>query len=198
MSSNAYDRFMASTRIDYEKWHDGEPYDPAALDEMSQEQINSVIRWVLDRPRHDWRDLEVLSHIGSSVTLYKLAQFLDHDNRELRLTAMELLLDHDRLPDAEQRVLAEIAQMEDLDGVVRLDSLIDRLKTPAIEQALLEAMRKGTDYSIHAAAKLMERRGVIDSEWDWTYRPLWLALRHGKTPAERQEAFDQIRTLVKM
>jgi hypothetical protein len=35
MPSPAYHRFVASTHLDYEKWHDGVPYDMAAFAAMS-------------------------------------------------------------------------------------------------------------------------------------------------------------------
>lgn len=198
MPSESFKRFMDSTKIDYEQWHDGEPYDLEALDDLTQAETNDVIRWVLDRSPADWRDLQVLSHIGSSVTLFKLEKFLESDVRDLRLTAIDLLLEHDRVPDAEDRIVREIETTGDDDSAVRLFFLLPRFNTPAVQQALLAAMKRGTNFSIQAAAKLMELRGVIDSEWDWTHRPLWLRLKHGETDADKKEAFEAIRTLVKM
>ncbi len=43
--SKAYERFMASTEIDYERWHDGVPYDVDAIAELTPAESREVEAW---------------------------------------------------------------------------------------------------------------------------------------------------------
>lgn len=67
MGSEAYERFMASTDIDYERWHDGVGYDLEALGALGGRERAEAQQWLLARAGNDWRDLEGLLALGSDT-----------------------------------------------------------------------------------------------------------------------------------
>lgn len=63
--SEAYRRFRASMAIDYGKWRDGEPYDIAALDGMTQAERDEIAEELSGKSQLDWRDVEALKRIAT-------------------------------------------------------------------------------------------------------------------------------------
>jgi hypothetical protein len=72
MPSPAYDRFKASMAIDYGKWRDGEPYDIAALGEVTWEEADRLIDELVAKQRLDWRDVEALRALGTPKALARV------------------------------------------------------------------------------------------------------------------------------
>jgi ATP-dependent DNA ligase len=56
MGSAAQERFLASTDIDYERWHEGTGYDLDALRELDPDERFRTEQWLLARAGQDWRD----------------------------------------------------------------------------------------------------------------------------------------------
>jgi hypothetical protein len=56
---------LASTDIDYERWHDGVGYDLAALAALEGRDRAEAERWLLARAGSDWRDLEGLLTVAT-------------------------------------------------------------------------------------------------------------------------------------
>ena len=64
--SEAYQRFIASMTVDFDKWHDGTGYDLQALAELRGQDRQDVESLLLSRAGGDWRDKEALAAIGSA------------------------------------------------------------------------------------------------------------------------------------
>src|SRR5688572_4178239 len=61
----AYDRFISSMQLTYDKWHDGEGYDVDAIAEMTLDERESLVD-VLTGREVTWREIEALAAIDST------------------------------------------------------------------------------------------------------------------------------------
>src|SRR5262245_50986765 len=72
--SEAYKRFKASMIIDYGKWRDGEPYDIAALADVTPEERDLLTDEIIERGSLDWRDVEALRALGTEQALKRVGK----------------------------------------------------------------------------------------------------------------------------
>ena len=75
--SEAYQRFIASMAMDFDKWHDGTGYDLQALAELTGQERTDVETLLLGRAGQDWRDKEALAALGSSSAVAALESQLN-------------------------------------------------------------------------------------------------------------------------
>ena len=97
--SEALERFMASTSIDYEAWHDGVGYDLDAVRELKGDDQAQAERFLLDRAGSDWRDLEALLALGTTTARDAVVDQLRTGRLEQRLWAARYLVDDPSLAD---------------------------------------------------------------------------------------------------
>jgi hypothetical protein len=75
MSDNdAMRRFRDSMVMDFDKWHDGTPYDLDALDALTAGERAEVARELASKSTLDWRDVQALERIGTSDALTRIDQ----------------------------------------------------------------------------------------------------------------------------
>jgi hypothetical protein len=202
-SSAAYAGFMASTDIDYEKWHEGEGYDLDALRELKGAELIEVEQWLVDRAANDWRDIEALLAIGSDRAVAAVLEQLRHGTLEQRLWAARYLTNDPevaaRLPgwiaDRDAAVVAGLGSAVLVGGLTQALDLAVELRTPAMVRALWRAtQRDESEASVHAAARLAFLYGKATSNFDWDLRPLFL--RFGTADkAERASATVELARL---
>jgi len=194
---------MASTAIDYEKWHEGEGYDLDALRSLSGSERDDAEGWLLARASNDWRDLEGLLALASPTARAAVIGQLRHGKLEQRLWAARFLTDG---PDAaatdsafeadrETAVLDGLASATFYGGLTQALDLATELRTPAMVDALFRAcFRDEGEAAVHAAARLAYIHGKATEEFDWDLRPLFLRFN---TPdrREREEAFRELCSL---
>ncbi len=66
--SPALARFVASMCLNLERWRDGDPYDLAALDNLSSHEQREVLQLLAERlagSGGDWRDVDSLAALGT-------------------------------------------------------------------------------------------------------------------------------------
>jgi hypothetical protein len=190
--SEAYERFMASTRIDYEKWHDGEPYDLDALERLQGEERADAERWLLGRANRDWRDLEGLLVLGTERARAAVVEQLHQGTLDQRLAAAA------RLPDDDPSIVAarETAIVEGLlhasfgSGLSAALDLAVEHATPAVVDALFRAALR-SESAVHAAAALAFIHGRATEPFDWARRPFFLQFAE-VDPAVREAAFEAL------
>jgi hypothetical protein len=185
-SEDAKARFEASMIIDYEKWHDGIGYDLDAFDAMSKEERTGVAASVAANVR-DWRDLELLDHIGTEAAMAAIVRARTSGDSDLRLAA------HRYGPSDESSQEASI--LAGLDPPNVLSKAIDQAAdhpSPRIEAALLRIVREyaGTE-AYSAAATLCFLHGTLDSPDSWDRRAFFLKFVEPDSE-ERQEAYAQL------
>ena len=197
--SEAYARFLRSTDIGYEQWHDGVGYDLHALRQLTGSERAEAARFLLGRAGEDWRDLEGLLALGTPEARAAVVGQLRDGALEQRLWAARYLGDEPGLAvEREAATLAGIREAGIGSGLTVTLDLAAELRTPAIVDALFRAtLGERRDMAIHGAALLAFLHGKAAEAFDWQLRPLFL--RFGEPdPAEREAAFLELCALCRV
>jgi hypothetical protein len=194
--SAAFERFMASTEIDYDAWHDGVGYDLEALGELTGADRADAERFLLDRAGSDWRDLEGLLALGTTEAREAVIAQLRGGRLEQRLWAARSLGDDPALrDDREAAVVAGLEGAELMSGLSVALDLATELRTKAIVEALFRAALAGDgETAVHAAARLAYIHGKAREAFDWELRPLFLRF-NSQDRGERTRAFRELSAL---
>ena len=198
--SPAYQRFLESTVIDYEKWHDGVGYDLTALDDMTAAERERVLEQMLGRAI-EWRELEVLEKLASPRAWKAIEDtFRGDGDIDTRLAAAVALERGRRLDIPMDEVVAEaiLALRKIEGGLTRALLLAERYPTEQVKRALLRASERKTEAAIHCAALLCYLTGKAAEAFDWNLRPLFLRLVPGNDEADRNAAYRELCALVEM
>lgn len=199
MASEAYERFMSSMTMDYEKWHDGIGYDLEALKGVTAEERKSIVT-LLKSKQVTWREIEALEAIGDAEAMegiHKAAK--EQRDGGTRLAAMEAIHNASGKKDMDDTLPAEIRKLTGVDnGLTRALLLAEEYPTEKVKQALLWASWNRTEASMHCAALLAYLCGAAKEAFDWDLRPLFLRLGPDNSYFERKKAFDELCALVKM
>ena len=203
MPSERFERFMASTDIDYEKWHEGEGYDLDALRALDPDEHFRIEQWLLARAGQDWRDLEGLLALGTPTARAAVVDQLRAGKLEQRLWAARYLTDDAEAAasdpsftrDREAAVVAGLESALLYEGLTQALDLAGEVRSDGMIRALWRAtQRDASEAAVHAAARLAFLYGKATSDFDWDLRPLFL--RFG-TPdrAERAAATAELAKL---
>lgn len=190
-SHRAYQRFLASMVLDFEKWHDGIGYDLDALSELDDADRSAIEATLLARNCEDWRDVEALAALGTPGALEALRACARSRRDEVSLRAARLLGEGGDPPLDEDAVIEHIAAAE----VGSLDELFDeieRLPSARVKRALLELAGRGPDVvRCHAAAELYYLAGKASERFDWEHRPFFLRFEEPEGP-DRDAAWREL------
>ena len=184
---------MASTDIDYERWHDGVPYDLEALAELRDEERAQIERWLLERAHQDWRDLEGLLALGTERARAAVVGQLLNGTTELRLAAARRLPPDPAIEPA--REAAIINGLETATLLTGMSAAIDLARdhpSPAVKDALFRSiLRPDRETAVHAAALLAFLHGTAKEPFDWDRRDFYLQFNHDD-PDVRAAAFRSL------
>lgn len=187
---------MASTAIDYERWHDGVPYELDAIAELRGDERTEIEAWLLARSDRDWRDLEGLLALGTPRARAAVVEQLRHGTIEMRLAAARRLpldpADPGLEADREAAIEVGLAEATVLDGLTTALDLAAEQPTPRVIDALFRAaLRDDREMAVHAAALLAFLHGTAKEAFDWDRRAFFL--RFGENdPAARVAAFREL------
>jgi hypothetical protein len=181
---------MASTSIDYERWHDGVPYDLDALAQLMGEERAGAEAWLLARAGSDWRDLEGLLALGTERGRAAVVAQLRGGSIEQRLAAARRLAPDPAIEaDRERAILDGLQIAEFTSGLsTALDLAIARPTSAVIDGLLHAALRRAS--GVHAAAALAFVHGHAKEAFDWDHRPFYL--RFAEADPEREAAFREL------
>jgi hypothetical protein len=198
--SPAFQRFVDSTAIDYEKWHDGEGYDLAALREMTPGERKQVEQMMTDRTI-EWREIEVLEALDSASG-WKAVRKTYQDGRgsDTRLAAAAALHRGGKLGQPIDEVVAEaILKLRTIpEGSTRALLMAEEFPSDAVKRALLRASGRKNEIAMHCAALLCYLCGKAKEAFDWDLRPLFLRLAPDNAEADRKAAYGELCALVGM
>jgi hypothetical protein len=199
----AFDRFLQSMKLDYEKWREGEGYDLTAIPEMTPAERDEIVE-LLAGDGHarevTWREVDALARIDSGYARACVDEALRHHLRiDTRLAAAQAMHAQGRLPEIDTFLAAQIRNLhDDADGLTRALLMAEQHPTDAVKQALLWASWNQTKCSMHCAALLCMLCGVTKDPFDWNLRPFFIRLDLHNSYFERKAAFDELCALVNM
>ncbi|MEO8273939.1 MAG: hypothetical protein ABI620_07720 [Chloroflexota bacterium] len=193
MPTPAYERFMASTNIDYDRWKEGEGYDLGALHALQGAELDDIEQWLFDRAGNDWRDLEALLSIGSDRARAAVLEQLRRGKLEQRLWAAHYLADDPLLAaDRQAAVVKGLGSALLYGGLSLALDMATEERTPAMVDALFRAaLRDEGEAAVHAAARLAFIHGKAKEPFDWELRPLFLRF-NTQDRVEREVVFREL------
>jgi len=192
LSDSAVNRFRASMRIDYEKWHDGIGYDLDIIRNATPQELAEIEGLLVDRPVSDWRDVEALAAIDSPRARNLLLKTLRHPDHQVR-TAVADYAPH--LVSDDERTASLVAALEHAELYEGLSQALDQVESfhpPRIIDALFRGLLKrdgGT--AVHFAAMLTFLHGKASTAFDWDQRPFFLQF-HTENGADRRRRFLEL------
>ena len=193
MRTTAFDRFMASTDIGYDQWHDGEGYDLDALAELTGAERAAAEAWLLGRADRDWRDIEALVALGTAQARDAVVNQLRHGTIELRLAAARRLPEDPAIEeDREAAIVDGLATATVMNGLTTaLDLAAEHRTAPIIDALFRAALRDDRLMAVHAAALLLFLHGKATEPFDWDRRSFTLQFG-AEDPKVRRAAFEQL------
>ena len=197
-NSAAYDRFISSMQLTYDKWHDGEGYDVDAIAEMTLDERESLVD-VLTGREVTWREIEALAAIDSTRARAAVESASTNvGSADTRLAAAEAK--HRAGGASPAKALArQIRELSEVgDGLTRALLMAEEHPTDEVKRALLYASSRPTEAAMHCGALLCMLTGVTDEPFDWDLRPLFLRLAPDNGESDRKAAFHELCALVKM
>ena len=196
ISKQARKRFLDSMEMNYEKWHDGIGYDLNAVDEMTQEDRDSIVEMLSANLDEPWRVFEVLEHVNTPKAIATINRALTHPSLEVRIAASRFAKDADT---DRERILIEALESSDIYG--GLSQALDEVETfhpKGIVDALLRGLlKRGDSGAVNFAGMLLYIHGKADSSFDWDYRPLFLRFQTDDLK-EREKAFIEICRIIEV
>jgi hypothetical protein len=190
--SDAYKKFMASTIMDYEKWHDGIGYDLDAFKQMTPAEQERVVAELKDKSNPDWRDVEIFEIAGTAEADAALRDALDHGPPEARLHAMETLASQGKLPDVDERLAKMLDRVSAFDGLDPALRMAEEHRGPKVRMALLRGAKLRPEVGVHYAAMLFYYAGITKEAFDWDHRPFFLRFGEDSSKEDRQAAFLEL------
>jgi hypothetical protein len=168
-------RFIASMKMTFEMWHDGDGYDLDALDQIPADQIKEVQATLLNHRPVDWRDIEALARIDSPEAKAAVVAALKHSDPKVRREAL-LHAPQESDPEDREKLLLRALQSDDVFG--GLSEAIDEAEEfhpPAVVEALLKgALDRTGRTAVLFAGLLYFIHGKSKSAFDWDHRPFFL------------------------
>ena len=175
--TSAYEQFVASMKITYEKWHDGDGYDLAALAALEGAEREEITQLLIDRSRTrpDWREIDALAMLGGTAALAALRAATHSSNAQVRIHAAEALGEGDESVGINAILHALRTARQTHDVSVALDAAAEH-PTPEVRRAVLAMALNGADgvARVNAAALSLFLAGKASSPFDWDQRPFFL------------------------
>lgn len=191
--SSAYQTFLASMTMTYEKCREGESYDLDALDDIRPAERSTAIAMLtahLAASGVNWRDVEALTALGA---FEPVRAALSHPDYEIRLHAARQLEDQGEAVDWDA-VLIPALSSGFLDAAFsKALDLAEDHPSPNVIKALLACAGQGRtgEARVNAAAMTLYLAGKAEEPFDWDHRPFFL--RFGEDdPREVREAYQEL------
>lgn len=195
MAGEAYQRFLDSMIMNFDRWHDGTGYDLEALEQLGPPERAAIEQVLIRHLREagDWRDLEALVALGTNPALEAVDQARFHNNAKVRNYAIRTII---HIRNSEEMTKKEIAEFEQqvIQAVEQGNyEMAESMPTVRVKQALLHSIREADRVTrVNAAVFLLYLCGQAPEPFDWSQRPFFL--RFGEdNPEELREAWEELR-----
>jgi hypothetical protein len=168
--------------IDYGKWRDGEPYDIAALSEITPEERDMLTDEIIGHGSLDWRDVEALRAIGTPKAIKRVGVAAKKQTDGAGIEAfMDDIEKEGWTPAIEERFIEKLERAGSMTGALdRLYEIAEEHQTPAVVKQLMRNARMSGDETVRYSmgAFLLYLAGHVDSRYvfDTEHRPRLLDL----------------------
>ncbi len=112
MPSGAYQLFLDSMVMDFDKWHDGTGYGLKALKRLGSEERVSIEKLLIGNLKQaaDWRDLNALAALGTTSARAAVNKARYHNNTKVRNYALRICLNTQDSKDMTKKDIAELEE----------------------------------------------------------------------------------------
>jgi hypothetical protein len=175
--SSAYDAFVKSMEIDYDKWHDGVGCDLDALSKLGPEERNAATSLLIQRLETggDWRELEALARIDTPLARRAVRRAFLSGPLQTRLYALRELLAAGEKIDPDPLIAEAFAEGDLYGGLsIAIDLAAEYRRVNLIPMLLARTLEGTAEARIHAAALAWFLAGQSDEPFDMSERPLFL------------------------
>lgn len=180
--SPAYTRFKQSTAIDYSKWRDGEPYDIAALSEITAEERDLLTDELCANDSLDWRDVEALRALGTPKARMRVGKAAEKQTDGAGIEAFyDDIAKQGWTAKIEERFIEKLERAASMTGALdRLYDIAEEHQTPAVMKQLMRNARVSSDDTVRYSmgAFLLYLTGHVENRYvfDTDHRPHLLNL----------------------
>lgn len=188
--SPAYTRFKQSMIIDYSAWRDGEPYDIAALAEVTEEERGLLTDEICEKGSLDWRDVEALRALATPKALKRVGKAAQKQTDGAGVEAFMDEVAQGWTPEIEARFIDKLERVESMTGALdRLFEIAEAHPTPAVMKQLLRNAKSHGDPTVRYSmgAFLLELTDHADTRYtfDEAIRPHLLDLNSDDYTTQR-------------
>ncbi|MEP7211031.1 MAG: hypothetical protein ABI740_09365 [Alphaproteobacteria bacterium] len=166
--SDALIRFRKSMVMDFDKWHDGLPYDIDALTQITRVEADQLTNELVAKSSLDWRDVEALRALATPKALARVGVAAKDQHDDGGVSALAHEIETENLTPEREKRLCELLERA-LVMSMSLDVLYDLAAantTPAVMAQVFRGARvagdEATRYSF--GAFLLYLNGYTD---DW-------------------------------
>lgn len=164
--SPAYQRFVRSTKLDYDAWRDGAPYDVAALGEVTAEERDLLTDELCAKSSLDWRDVEALRALATPKALKRIGAAAEAQTDGGGIEAFLDEVAQGWSAEIEARFVEKLERSQSMTGALdRLFDIAEAHRTPAVVAQLLRNARIHSDPVVRytTGAFLAEITGHADT-----------------------------------
>ena len=199
MPSAAYQLFLDSMVMDFEKWHDGIGYDLEALGRLGPEERASIEELLIGNLEHagDWRDVEALVALRTTSACAAVDKARFHNNTKVRKYALRTIIRNRHSEDMTKEEMAELEELV-IQAVKHGDyEMAEYMPTMRVKKALLDSILEleyANEIRVSAVAFLMYLCGQAPEPFDWSQRPFFLRFSDSeRDPKALQQAWEELR-----
>jgi hypothetical protein len=195
MPNEAYQLFLDSMIMDFDKWHDGIGYDLEALERLNPKERASIEKLLIMKLEEagNWRDVQALIALGTTSALKAADRARFHKKDRVRHYALRKVLTIQVLRDATTSDMTELEEQA-IQAVKHGNfEMAECMPTMRVKRALLYSAREGgRETRGSAAAFLLYLCGQTSEPYDWSQRPFFLRFA-ADDPTTLQQTWEELR-----
>jgi hypothetical protein len=197
MPSEAYQLFLDSMVMDFDKWHDGTGYALKALEQLGPEERDSIEKLLVGNLKQagDWRDVEALAALGTDSACAAVNEARFHNDIKVRKYALRIYLDTQDSKDMTKKDIADLEEQV-VQAVKHGDfEIAEYMPTMRVKKALLDSILGfKSEIRVSAVAFLLYLCGQAPEPFDWSQRPFFLLFSDSeRDPKMLQHAWEHLR-----
>lgn len=195
MNSKAYQLFLDSMILDFDRWHDGTGYNLEALDQLEPGEKSSIEKLLIENlaDKGDWRDVQALAALNTPAAGEAVDKARFHKKTKVRNYALRIFINNLKSGKTSKELDAELEEQV-IQAVMQGDyEMAESLPTMRVKRALLDSVLEvDREIRVSAAAFLLYICGQTSEPFDWDQRPFFL--RFGKeSGGELKQAWQELR-----